>query len=145
VKATLLKVYGSLLLPVIVFFAPIYVMVFLVGLSTIVDTCFGIWKARSLGEEVDSKKCRKGLVPKVRSYVSIVLILFVADHYIVNELTQLFIDIKYASTKLVSLGLIVIEVKSMDESFEKVRGYSFIGKLYDNLRNIKKVKDNLNQ
>ena len=142
-KATLIKVYGSLLLPVIVFFAPIYVMVFLVGLSTLVDTGFGIWKAKSLGEEVNSKICRKGLLPKIRSYVSIVLILFVADYYIVNELTKLFIDIEFISTKLVSLGLIVIEVKSMDESFEKVKGYSFIGKLYDNLRNIKKVKDDM--
>lgn len=142
-KALLIKVYSSLLLPIILFFAPIYVMVFLVGLATLVDTCFGIWKAKSLGEQVNSKICRKGLVPKIKSYVSIVLILFVADYYIVNELTQLFINIDYISTKLVSLGLIVIEVKSMDESFEKVKGYSFIGKLYDNLRNIKKVKDDL--
>ncbi len=142
-KATLIKVYGSLILPVIVFFAPIYVMVFLVGLATLVDTAFGIWKAKSLGEVCDSKKCRKGLVPKIRSYVGIVLLLFVADYYIVNELTKLFIDIDFVSTKLVSLGLIVIEVKSMDESFEKVKGYSFIGKLYDNLRNIKKVKDDM--
>jgi fumarate reductase subunit D len=140
-KTVLLKIYGSLLLPVILFFAPIYVMVFLVGLSTIVDTCFGIWKAKQLGEEVTSKACRHGLVPKIRSYVLIVLILFTADHYIVNELTKLFIDVEFVSTKLVSLGLIVIEVKSMDESFEKVKGYSFIGKLFSNLRNIKKVKD----
>lgn len=140
-KATLLKVYSSILFPVIAFFAPIYFMVFLVGLSTIIDTCFGIWKAKSLGEEVNSKICRKGLIPKVRSYAGIVLLLFVLDYYIVNEFTQLFISIQFVSTKLVSLGLIVIEVKSMDESFEKVKGYSFIGKLYDNLRNIKKVKD----
>lgn len=143
-KATLLKIYGSLLIPIITFFAPIYVMVFLVGLATIVDTVFGIWKAKSLGEEVSSKICRKGLVPKIKSYVTIVLLLFVADYYIVNELTKLFIDVDFISTKLVSLGLIVIEVKSMDESFEKVKNYSFIGKLYDNLRNIKKVKDDMN-
>lgn len=142
-KATLIKVYSSLILPIIVFFAPIYVMVFLVGLATLVDTCFGIWKAKSLGEHCDSKKCRKGLIPKIRSYVGIVLLLFVADFYIVNELTKLFIDIDFVSTKLVSLGLIVIEVKSMDESFEKVKGYSFITKLYNNLRNIKKVKDDM--
>lgn len=143
-KATLLKVYGSLLLPVIVFFAPIYVMVFLVGLSTLVDTGFGVWKAKSLGEEVNSKICRKGLVPKVRSYVIIVLILFVADYYIVNEFTKLFISIEFTSTKLVSLALIAIEIKSMDESFEKVKGYSFIAKLYDNIRNVKKIKDDIN-
>ena len=140
-KATLLKVYSSIIFPVIAFFAPIYFMVFLVGLSTIIDTCFGIWKAKSLGEEVNSKICRKGLIPKIRSYAGIVLLLFVLDYYIVNEFTKLFISIEFVSTKLVSLGLIVIEIKSMDESFEKVKGYSFIGKLYDNLRNIKKVKD----
>jgi hypothetical protein len=140
-KATLVKLYGAFLFPIIAFFAPIYFMVFLVGLSTLVDTGFGIWKAKSLGEKVDSKTCRRGLIPKLRSYASIVLLLFVLDYYIVNEFTQLFISIQFVSTKLVSLGLIVIEVKSMDESFEKVKGYSFIGKLYDNLRNIKKAKD----
>lgn len=143
-KATLIKIYSSLLFPIIAFFAPIYVMVFLVGLATIVDTGFGIWKAKALGEKVDSKTCRKGLVPKIKSYVTIVLLLFVADYYIVNELTKLFIDIEFISTKLVSLGLIVIEVKSMDESFEKVKGYSFIDKLFKNLKNIKKVKDDMN-
>jgi hypothetical protein len=140
-KTVLLKIYGSLLLPIILFFAPIYVMVFLVGLSTIVDTCFGIWKAKQLGENVTSKACRNGLVPKIRSYVLIVLILFTADYYIVNEFTMLFISIEFVSTKLISLGLIIIEVKSMDESFKKVKGYSFIAKLFDHIRNIKKVKD----
>ena len=142
-KTLLIKVYSSLLLPVIVFFAPIYVMVFLVGLATIVDTGFGIWKAKSLDEEVSSKLCRKGLVPKIKSYVLIVLLLFVADYYIVNEFTKLFISIEFVSTKLVSMALIVIELKSMDESFQKVKGYSFIGKLYSNIKNIKKAKDDL--
>ena len=143
-KATLVKLYGAFLFPIVAFFAPIYFMVFLVGLSTLIDTGFGIWKSKSLGEKVSSKICRKGLVPKLKSYAGIVLLLFVVDYYIVNEFTQLFIDIQFVSTKLVSLALIVIEVKSMDESFEKVKGYSFIGKLYDNLRNIKKVKDDIN-
>lgn len=143
-KTTLVKLYGAFLFPIIAFFAPIYFMVFLVGLSTLIDTGFGVWKAKSLGEQVSSKLCRKGLIPKLKSYASIVLLLFVVDYYIVNEFTQLFIDIQFVSTKLVSLALIVIEVKSMDESFEKVKGYSFIGKLYDNLRNIKKVKDDIN-
>lgn len=143
-KATLVKLYGAFLFPIVAFFAPIYFMVFLVGLSTLIDTGFGIWKSKSLGEKVSSKICRKGLLPKLKSYAGIVLLLFVVDYYIVNEFTQLFIDIQFVSTKLVSLALIVIEVKSMDESFEKVKGYSFIGKLYDNLRNIKKVKDDMN-
>jgi hypothetical protein len=144
-KITLIKLYTSLLFPLIAFFAPIYVMVFLVGLATIIDTGFGIWKAKQLNEEVTSKLCRKGLVPKIKSYVLIVLLLFVADKFIVNEFTKLFISIEFVSTKLVSLALIVIELKSMDESFEKVKGYSFIGKIYENIRNIKKAKEDLHQ
>jgi hypothetical protein len=54
---------------------------------------------------------------------------------------MLFISIEFVSTKLISLGLIIIEVKSMDESFKKVKSYSFIAKLFDHIRNIKKVKD----
>lgn len=142
-KTILFKVYSSLLLPIIVFFTPIYFMVFLVGMSTIIDTGFGVWKAKSLGEEVSSKLCRKGLVPKIKSYVTIVLLLFVADYYIVNEFTKLFIDIEFVSTKLVSLVLIVIEVRSMDESFNKVKGYSFIDKLYSNVKSIKKAKEDI--
>jgi len=142
-KTLAIKIYGSLLLPVIVFFAPIYFMVFLVGLATIIDTGFGIWKAKSLGEEVTSKLCRKGLVPKIKSYVLIVLLLFVADYYIVNEFTKLFISIEFVSTKLVSLALIIIEVRSMDESFNKVKGYSFLAKLYSNIKSIKKVKEDI--
>jgi hypothetical protein len=142
-KTTILAFHKALLVPLVLFFAPIYMMVFLVGLATLVDTGFGVWKSKSLGEEVNSKICRKGLIPKLRSYVSIVLILFVADVYIVNEFTQIFISITHVSTKLVSLALIAIEIKSMDESFEKVKGYSFISKLYDNIRSIKKVKNDL--
>lgn len=144
-KTLAIKIYGSLLLPVILFFAPIAWMVFLVGLSTIIDTGFGVWKAKSLGEEVSSKLCRKGLVPKVKSYVIMVLLLYMADYYIINELTKLFINVEFISTKLVSLVLIVIEVKSMDESFNKVKGYSFIDKLYKNVKTIKKAKEDIQQ
>ena len=144
-KTLAIKIYGSLLLPVILFFAPIAWMVFLVGLSTIIDTGFGVWKSKSLGEEVSSKICRKGLVPKVRSYVIMVLLLYMADYYIINELTKLFINVEFISTKLVSLVLIVIEVKSMDESFNKVKGYSFIEKLYKNVKSIKKAKEDIQQ
>lgn len=143
-KTTLIKLYGSLILPVILFFVPIYPMVFLVGLSTLLDTGFGIWKSKSLGEEVSSKICRKGLLPKLKSYTIAILLLYVADYYIVNEFTKLFISIDYVSTKLVSIGLIVIEIKSMDESFKKVKNYSFIEKLYKNLKGIKKAKEDLN-
>jgi hypothetical protein len=142
-KTTLASIYQTLLLPIIIFVTPIMPMIILVGLSTIIDTGFGIWKAKKLGKRFSSKLCRKGLVPKVTSYTVMIFTLFCVDIYIVNEFTKLFINIDFVSTKIMAFSLIFIEVKSMDESFEEVKGYSFINKILANIRNVKKIKRDL--
>jgi hypothetical protein len=58
----------------------------------------------------------------------------------VNEFTKLFVNIQFVSTKLLAMVLIVIEFRSMDESFKLVKGYSFIDKLMSNIKKIKQVK-----
>ena len=144
-KTLLVTVYKSLIIPLIVFFAPIAWMVFLVGLATVVDTCFGIWRVRKKKEKFSSKLLRKGLVPKVTSYVAMVLILFTIDYHIVNELTKSVIDIEFVTTKLLALALIYIETKSVDESWEAVKGYSFLDKILSSIRKIKKLKNEVNE
>lgn len=143
-RATLITLYKSLLIPIVIFFAPIAWMVFLVGLSTIIDTCFGIWRARNKKEKFSSKLLRRGLVPKVTSYVSMVLILFTIDFHLVNELTTTIIDIEFISTKLLALALIYIEIKSMDESWEAIKGYSFLDKILTSIKRVKKLKNEVN-
>jgi len=143
-RTTLITLYKSLLIPIVIFFAPIAWMVFLVGLATIVDTCFGIWRVRNKKEKFSSKLLRKGLVPKVTSYVSMILILFTIDFHLVNELTKTVIDIEFISTKLLALALLYIEVKSMDESWEAVRGYSFLDKILTSIKRVKKIKNEVN-
>lgn len=144
-KTLLVTVYKSLIIPLIVFFAPIAWMVFLVGLATVVDTCFGIWRVRKKKEKFSSKLLRKGLVPKVTSYVAMVLILFTIDYHIVNELTKSIIDIEFVTTKLLALALIYIETKSVDESWEAVKGYSFLDKILSSIRKVKKLKNEVNE
>jgi len=143
-RTTLITLYKSLLIPIVIFFAPIAWMVFLVGLATIVDTCFGIWRVRNKKEKFSSKLLRRGLVPKVTSYVSMILILFTIDFHLVNELTKTVIDIEFISTKLLALALLYIEVKSMDESWEAVRGYSFLDKILTSIKRVKKIKNEVN-
>ena len=57
---TLQAYIETLIAVLIVFFAPIAGMIILVALSTIIDTGFGIWKVRKLGEGFSSKKFRFG-------------------------------------------------------------------------------------
>ena len=69
-----MKIYfSSILYSILLFFAPIKGIILVVALSTILDTGFGIWKAKNLGEKLSSKAFRTGLVPKLLSYVGAVM------------------------------------------------------------------------
>ena len=125
------------------FFAPINGIIFIVALSTVVDTCFGVWRAYSKGETITSKAFRYGFVPKVLSYISVVMLVYVSDVFIVNALTQLVISVDFLATKLTALVLLSIEVKSMDESFKEVKGYSFVYKARKIINKFKDIKKEL--
>jgi len=112
----------------------------MVALATIIDTCFGLWKAKKLEEEITSKLFRNGLVPKLVSYVAAVMLIYASDVFIINALTMSVISVEFISTKLIAIVLLSIEVKSMDESFVKVKGYSFIDKTKVIINKIKDLK-----
>jgi hypothetical protein len=137
-SAILLKV-------LILFFAPIKGIIILVALSTILDTAFGIWKASKLKEKVNSKTFRHGFVPKLFSYVGAIMLVYASDFFIINYLTKEVISVDYLATKVIALMLISIEVKSMDESFEKVKGYSFISKIIKLIIKAKDVKKKITE
>jgi len=134
---------SSVLTAFFLFFAPIKGIIIIVALSTIIDTCFGVWKAVKLGEDVTSKIFRKGLLSKLITYVSATMLIFASDVFIINELTKSVVSVDFISTKVLSLVLVAIEVKSMDESFIKVKGYSFIDKAKSIIVKIKDIKKEL--
>jgi predicted MFS family arabinose efflux permease len=129
----------------IIFFAPIKGIIILVALSTILDTFFGVWKATKLKEKVNSKKFRFGLIPKLLSYIAAIMLVYASDFFIINYLTKTVISIDFLATKIIALTLISIEVKSIDESFEKVQGYSFIHKITKLILKAKDIKKKLQE
>jgi len=136
-----MKIYlSSITTALVLFFAPIKGIILMVALATIIDTCFGLWKAKKLEEEITSKLFRNGLVPKLVSYVAAVMLIYASDVFIINALTMSVISVEFISTKLIAIVLLSIEVKSMDESFVKVKGYSFIDKTKVIINKIKDLK-----
>lgn len=128
---------------ILVFFSPIKPIILLVGLSTVLDTIAGIWRAKKLKEKVSSRKARKGLIPKLMSYIIAVLLVYTTDFFIINELVSNFISIDYLATKLIALALISVEVKSIDESFKAVKGCSFLQKITDIILKARDIRKNL--
>jgi hypothetical protein len=142
-KSFIVTNYTYFIQAIIIFFAPIKGIIILVALSTVLDTCFGVWKAKQLRQGVTSKNFRHGLVPKITSYVGATMLVYASDYFIINELTKMMVSVEFLFTKLIALVLISIEVKSMDESFEKVKGYSFLNKAIDLIIKAKNIKKEL--
>ena len=139
-----MKLYlSSAAFSLVLFFAPIKGIILMVALSTIIDTCFGVWKAKKLGEPITSKMFRNGLVPKLLSYIAVVMLVFSSDVFIINGLTLSVVSVEFISTKVIALVLLSVEVKSMDESWIKVKGYSFIDKIKAIILKLKDVKKEL--
>ena len=138
-KITLSTILSSLYL----FFAPVGGLLIVVGLSTILDTAFGIAKAKKENKPVTSRRFRMGFVPKTVGYLGVVILVFLLDQLIINELVKSILDFEFLATKLVSLVLIMNEVKSMDESWVVIKGYSFIDKFKASVVQIKDIKKQL--
>lgn len=139
-----IKSNGSVILNVLLaFFAPISGIILLVALSTIIDTLFGLWKAYNLKENITSRKARYGLVPKIISYCAAICLIYACDYYMINDLTKMVVSAEFLTTKLLALVLISIEVKSIDESFQSVKGWSFIDKITDMVIKAKNIKKEL--
>ena len=135
----------TLLAVLIVFFAPITGMIILVALSTLIDTGFGCWRANKLGEQITSKKFRFGLLPKLLSYVGVVMLVYASDVFILNDLTSMVVSAKFLSTKVIALTLLAIEVKSIDESFKAVKGWSFLKRFTGLIIKAKNIKKNIEE
>ena len=139
-----MKIYfSSILYSILLFFAPIKGIIILVAAFSCLDTLFGIWKAKKIGEKISSKAFRTGFVPKVLSYIGVVMAVYGSDVLIINSLIYKIVDVEFMATKIIALTLLINEAKSMDESWEAVKGYSFIDKTIEHINNLKKVKKQL--
>jgi len=85
----------------------------------------------------------KGFAPKIILYTTCILILFALDVVLLNEFISYFIPIPHFTTKVISLGLIYGELKSIDENWKKIFGKGLIKHIMELLHFTKKVKDKM--
>ena len=114
-----------------------------VAIVTLLDTGFGLWRSYKLGREIKSRLLRVGLGNKLIPYISIVMLVYMSDVFIINDLLSSAVSIDFMATKSIALVLIAIEVKSMDESFKEVKGYSFVNKIIRVLISLKNAKNKI--
>ena len=126
------------------FFMPIYGLMFLIGFAIFVDTVTGIWKARKLNQPVISRKLST-VISKMLLYEITVILFYLIDYFILNDIVLTFFSVPLMLTKMLSLVLVSIEVVSINENYKAVKGIDLWVSAKNLITRAKELKDDANE
>jgi hypothetical protein len=129
------------------FFMPIHGLLVAVAMAIILDTFTGVFKSIKLHgfRSIRSKKLST-IVSKMLLYEVTVLLLFLMDKYLLNELVILWFGIEFMFTKMCAIVLIFIELVSVKENIEEAYNidiWTMLKKLLSRAKEIKSDIDDL--
>ena len=129
------------------FFLPIWGIVLMIGFAIGLDTITGIWKSIKNGEGVTSRKL-SGFISKTFLYESTILLFFMLDKFILNDIVIEFFSVPLLTTKVVALMLFSVEIVSINENFKAVKGidlWSIFKSLISRVKDIKADVKTINE
>ena len=130
-KKMLSKLILYLVNLVVIWMTPIKGALIFVLLLVMVDTITGIMKAgKSNVDKIQSKKAFK-LVPKVFFYLLLVIVAQAVNNYVDGQIPWV---------KLALVGIGWIEIKSIDENFKEMFGFSFINKALEGFKKLTNIE-----
>ena len=135
----------QLLTVISAFFLPIIGILFLIGFAILVDTFTGIWKAKKLKIKITSRGL-SAVISKLLLYEIAVILFYLIDRFILNDIILTFFSVPLMLTKILALVLVSIEVMSINENYEAVRGinmWTAMKNLFSRARDIKKDIDTI--
>ena len=132
----------QLLAVVSAFFLPISGILFLIGFAILVDTITGIWKAKKLKIKITSRGL-SAIVSKLFLYEVAVILTYLIDYYILNDIIMQFFSVPLMLTKILSLVLVSIEAISISENYKAVKGIDIWSALKNLLQRSKEIKKDI--
>ena len=126
------------------FFLPISGILLMIGVLIIFDTVAGIWKAKKLGEKITSRRL-SAIISKLALYELTVIMFFLIDRFILNDILLTFFSVPFMLTKVVALVLSSIEVMSINESWKQVHQLDLWQSAKLLFARAKEIKDDINK
>jgi hypothetical protein len=126
------------------FFIPISGILIMIGVLISIDTFTGIWKANKLEEKITSRKL-SSIISKLALYEITVIMFFLIDRFILNDIILTFFSVPFMLTKIVALVLSSIEVMSINENYKVVKGIDLWQSMKLLFARAKDIKDDINK
>jgi len=136
------KYIVQLLAVVSAFFLPISGILFLIGFAILLDTITGIWKAKKLKIKITSRGL-SAIVSKLFLYEVAVILTYLIDKFILNDIILQFFSVPLMLTKILSLVLVSIEAISISENYKSVKGIDIWSALKNLLQRSKEIKKDI--
>jgi hypothetical protein len=127
---------------VLSFLAPAGMIMLAVGAFIIFDTIFGWYKHKKKPSGANSKGLRMGFTSKSLVYLSLILVFYLVDYAMINEMLLTVLPFSFIATKAVALVLIYFELISINENFKEIKGMSLAEAFMSLTKSVKKAKDN---
>jgi len=126
------KLYSMQLLAIVSsFFLPIYGILILIFFCIVFDTITGIWKAKKTKTPVTSRRL-SAIISKILLYEATVMLFYLMDFYLLNDIVMTFFSIELLTTKILALVLVSLELISINENYRIVKGID----LWASLKNL---------
>lgn len=126
------------------FFMPIANILILVGCAIVLDTFTGLWKSIKVGNKVTSRKL-SSVISKMLLYQSTVLLFYMLDVFILNEIVIAFFNVPLLTTKILGLTLVSVEIVSINENYKKVMNVDLWSSLKNMLSRAKEIKKDISK
>ena len=127
---TFLRYFDLLVASVIGVLTPVSPIIYTLTFVIMCDFIFGIYRAYKAKEEITSRKMAQTL-PKLLLYNIIIVALYLTDQYVM----QTGIGLEKVACSL----MLLVEMKSVDESFKTIFGYSLWQRLVDSIERGKSI------
>jgi hypothetical protein len=139
-KAKLLLMITSMLAVI----APVFPMIYIAILAILIDTAFGIWRSvkKEGWKSIRSRKLSH-VISKSLLYSGAILFTFLIEKYIAADLIAQFVAVDLVMTKVIAFFCVVVEVKSINESYESVTGKNMLKALRGFITRAKEEADKL--
>lgn len=122
-KQTTLAIFASLFTVL----APVQPLVLVAILAIFIDTIFGVWRSVKKNGWTSFKSRRlSDTLGKAVLYSGGIVFTFLIEKFIAGDIVAHFISVELIMTKFVAFFCVVVEVKSINESYESVTGKNIL-------------------
>lgn len=138
-KQTTLAILASLFTVL----TPVQPMVLVAILAIFIDTIFGVWRSvKKNGWSSFKSRRLSDTIGKSLLYSGGIVFTFLIEKFIAGDIIAHFISVELIMTKFVAFFCVVVEVKSINESYESVTGKNILASMRRFVTRSKEELDN---